>query len=183
MEKMFVLAVCGRTAIVATQSRGFVAANACCVSRRSISLFHRMGTREVFITRGNWSRVTSEGECLFQEADKAAHGGLRMSEPNAHRREFCVEGISINLRSPRQAIAAIIGAARQTQGFCAFTLNLDHCAKLRSHRAFQSAYGRAQFVTADGFPIVMLGRLAGVRLQPDHRRRLGGAALRRGRAS
>jgi len=119
----------------------------------------------MFITRGNWSRVTSEGECLFQKAAKAAHGGLRMSEPNAHRCEFCVEGISINLRSPRQAIAAIIGAARQTRGFCAFTLNLDHCAKLRSHRAFQSAYQRAQFVTADGFPIVMLGRLAGVRLR------------------
>jgi N-acetylglucosaminyldiphosphoundecaprenol N-acetyl-beta-D-mannosaminyltransferase len=119
----------------------------------------------VFTTRGDWSRVTSKGECLFQEAGKATHEELRMSEPNAQRREFCVEGIAINLKSPRQAIAAIIGAARQTQGFCAFTLNLDHCAKLRSHRTFRRAYRRAQFVTADGFPIVMLGRLAGVRLR------------------
>ncbi|MGH6684002.1 MAG: WecB/TagA/CpsF family glycosyltransferase [Pseudolabrys sp.] len=61
-------------------------------------------------------------------------------------------------------MAAIGLAARQAHSFCAFTLNLDHCAKLRSDRRFRNAYRRAQFVTADGFPIVMLGRLAGAQV-------------------
>ncbi len=88
-----------------------------------------------------------------------------MSETNARRHVFCVEGIAINISSLREAVTAIGAAARQAQGFCVFTLNLDHCAKLRIDRGFRDAYRRASFVTADGFPIVMLGRLAGVRLR------------------
>ncbi len=86
-----------------------------------------------------------------------------MSEPNAQH-TFRVEGITVNISSLPEAVAAIGSAARQSHSFCAFTLNLDHCAKLRSDGRFRSAYRRASFVTADGFPIVMLGRLAGVRI-------------------
>jgi exopolysaccharide biosynthesis WecB/TagA/CpsF family protein len=85
-----------------------------------------------------------------------------MSEANAVGREFRVDGISINVHSMPQAIAAIVGAAKNERGFCVFTLNLDHCNKLRSDPKFRHAYRRASFVTADGFPIVLLGRLNGV---------------------
>ena len=84
-----------------------------------------------------------------------------MSEPNAQQ-TFRVDGVTINISSLPQAVAAIGSAAQHARSFCAFTLNLDHCTKLRSDRRFRSAYRRASFVMADGFPIVMLGRLAGV---------------------
>ncbi|HEX5210704.1 MAG TPA: WecB/TagA/CpsF family glycosyltransferase [Pseudolabrys sp.] len=84
-----------------------------------------------------------------------------MSEPSAQRHAFRVEGISVNTLSLPHAVAAMGAAARESRGFCAFTLNLDHCTKLRSDRQFRTAYRRARFVTADGFPIVLLGRLAG----------------------
>ncbi len=87
-----------------------------------------------------------------------------MSEANARRHAFRVEGITINISSLPHAIAEMGAAAQRAHGFCAFTLNLDHCTKLRSNRRFWSAYRRAHFVTADGFPIVMLGRLAGARV-------------------
>ena len=88
-----------------------------------------------------------------------------MSEPNARVHEFSVEGIAVNLFSMPQAVSAIVTAAMRTQSFCVFTLNLDHCAKLRSDRKFRNAYERARFVTADGSPIAMLARLSGVPLQ------------------
>ena len=87
-----------------------------------------------------------------------------MSEPNAQRHMFRVEGITVNISSLPHAIAEIGVAARQAHNFCAFTLNLDHCTKIRSDRRFRTAYRRARFVTADGFPIVLLGRLAGAQV-------------------
>lgn len=81
--------------------------------------------------------------------------------PNAAR-EFCVEGVSINVHSMSQAISTIVTSARRGFGFCVFTLNLDHCNKLRADPQFRGAYRRAAYVTADGFPIVLLGRLNGV---------------------
>jgi exopolysaccharide biosynthesis WecB/TagA/CpsF family protein len=87
-----------------------------------------------------------------------------MSEPNARRHAFSVEGIAVNLSSLPEAIAEIGAEARSAHSFCAFTLNLDHCTKLQSDWRFRNAYRRARFVTADGFPIVMLARLAGVRM-------------------
>ena len=84
-----------------------------------------------------------------------------MSEPNA-RPGFRVNGVNINIHSMTEAVAAATQGATVGDGFCLFTLNLDHCAKLRRVRDFAAAYGRARFVSADGFPIVMLGRLNGV---------------------
>lgn len=91
-------------------------------------------------------------------------GELRMSEASAQRHAFRVEGIAVNISSLPHAVAAIGAAARQAHSFCAFTLNLDHCTKLHADKRFRTAYRRARFVTADGFPIVMLGRLAGARV-------------------
>lgn len=88
-----------------------------------------------------------------------------MYDASAVQRDFRVGGISINVHSMPQAVSDIIAAAENGHGFCAFTLNLDHCHKLRSDRRFHEAYRRARFVTADGFPIVLLGRLNGVQVR------------------
>ena len=88
-----------------------------------------------------------------------------MSNQNARRDHFNVDGIPINLLSMPHAVRSIVDSANHGQGFCVFTLNLDHCAKLKTDRAFQRAYKRASFVTADGFPIVLLGRLNGTPVQ------------------
>jgi exopolysaccharide biosynthesis WecB/TagA/CpsF family protein len=82
-----------------------------------------------------------------------------MREATAVQRDFRVDGISINVHSMPQAVSTIVTAAEKGHGFCVFTLNLDHCNKLRSDPKFSAAYKRARFVTADGFPIVLLGRL------------------------
>jgi exopolysaccharide biosynthesis WecB/TagA/CpsF family protein len=83
----------------------------------------------------------------------------------APQRQFRVDGIAINIRSMREAAEAVVGAAEAAEGGCFFTLNLDHCAKLRHDPKFREAYARARFVSADGFPIVLLGRLNGLRLR------------------
>jgi exopolysaccharide biosynthesis WecB/TagA/CpsF family protein len=88
-----------------------------------------------------------------------------MRDSNAVQRDFRVDGISINVHSMPQAVSTIMSAAENGHGFCVFTLNLDHCNKLRSDPKFHAAYKRARFVTADGFPIVLLGRLNGVRVR------------------
>ncbi len=81
------------------------------------------------------------------------------------RRDFRVNGVAINVRSMPEAIAHVCVAAQDDSGGCVFTLNLDHCNKLRSDPKFRDAYARARFVTADGFPIVLLGRLNGIPVQ------------------
>ena len=88
-----------------------------------------------------------------------------MSEPNPRRNAFRVAGVTVNIRSMRQALETVVEDAKRGRGFCFFTLNLDHCAKLRADPRFQEAYRYARYVTADGFPIVLLGKLNGVRLR------------------
>lgn len=93
-----------------------------------------------------------------------------MSEPNACH-DFCADDIPSSLVSLPQAVSTIITAARYARTFCFFTLNLDHAKlKLRSDRKFQRGCERAPFVTrsvvtADGFPIVLFGRMSGAQVQ------------------
>ena len=75
-------------------------------------------------------------------------------------RNLTVDGITINVPTMDEAISSIMAAAQQRQTFSVCTLNLDHCVHLNAHGDFRDAYRRARFVTADGFPIVVLGRLA-----------------------
>lgn len=51
------------------------------------------------------------------------------------------------------------------QGFALATLNLDHLVKLRASPGFAWAYAAQDLVVADGWPIVMLARLAGHKLE------------------
>ena len=69
--------------------------------------------------------------------------------------------VEVNLPTLGAAIDAAIGAARAGAGCTLFTLNLDHLMKLKIDRRFREAYGRADFVTADGWPIVWMLRRRG----------------------
>lgn len=68
--------------------------------------------------------------------------------------DFATPDLRVNLANMRQALRAIGDKARARQGYTLFTANLDHLVKLKHDRRFGEAYHRADFVTADGWPIV-----------------------------
>jgi N-acetylglucosaminyldiphosphoundecaprenol N-acetyl-beta-D-mannosaminyltransferase len=72
-----------------------------------------------------------------------------------------VDGVTINIVSIADAVSSIVSAAQHGDNFSVCTLNLDHVVQLQRRPDFRAAYRRARFVTADGFPIVMLSRLLG----------------------
>ena len=78
-----------------------------------------------------------------------------------------VEGfdLHINIANAREALAAIAERTTKRRGYTFFTANLDHVVKLGQDRRFGEAYHRADFVTADGWPIVWSLRQSGVDLQ------------------
>jgi N-acetylglucosaminyldiphosphoundecaprenol N-acetyl-beta-D-mannosaminyltransferase len=76
-----------------------------------------------------------------------------------------VDGVTINVLSLAEAVSSIVSAAQQGDNFSVCTLNLDHVVQLQQRPDFRAAYRRARFVTADGFPIVMLSRLLGTRIR------------------
>jgi N-acetylglucosaminyldiphosphoundecaprenol N-acetyl-beta-D-mannosaminyltransferase len=77
-------------------------------------------------------------------------------------RNLTVDGIAINVSSLPDAVSSIVSAAEQGDNFSVCTLNLDHVVHLQQRPDFRAAYRRARFVTADGFPIVVLSRLLGL---------------------
>jgi N-acetylglucosaminyldiphosphoundecaprenol N-acetyl-beta-D-mannosaminyltransferase len=88
-----------------------------------------------------------------------------MSETQSQRdRALTVDGVTINVSSLPEAVSSIVAAARQGDSFSVCTLNLDHVVQLQRRSDFRAAYRKARFVTADGFPIVMLGRLLGTQI-------------------
>src|SRR5258706_10205383 len=80
-------------------------------------------------------------------------------------RNLTVDGITINILSLPNAVTSIVSAARNGDNFSVCTLNLDHVVQLQQRSDFRAAYRRARFVTADGFPIVVLSRLLGTRIE------------------
>ncbi|MCW2317557.1 exopolysaccharide biosynthesis WecB/TagA/CpsF family protein [Rhodoblastus acidophilus] len=85
-----------------------------------------------------------------------------------------VDGQFINVLNPDQAVATVRSRLLSGFGFTFATLNLDHLVKRRADRAFREAYARATLVSADGAPIVALGRA-----QAPSLRRVTGADLLR----
>lgn len=77
---------------------------------------------------------------------------------------FQIDGISVDIRNYIEASSFICDAAAMRRSLSVFTINLDHVVKLRKGGLFRAAYERAGLVLADGFPIVMAGRLQGRRL-------------------
>ena len=67
---------------------------------------------------------------------------------------------------------------KRGDNFSVCTLNLDHVVQLQQHANFRAAYRRARFVTADGFPIVVLSRLMGIPNRTNDRRRSRRTGLR-----
>jgi len=84
-----------------------------------------------------------------------ASGRLRRAAVDLH----------INIADAREALAAIAERTRGRRGYTFFTANLDHVVKLGHDRRFGEAYHRADFVTADGWPIVWRLKQDGVDLQ------------------
>lgn len=80
-------------------------------------------------------------------------------------RNLTVDGVAINVLSLPEAVDSIVSAAQHGDSFSVCTLNLDHVVQLQERADFRAAYRRARFVTADGFPIVMLSRLLGIRIE------------------
>lgn len=76
-----------------------------------------------------------------------------------------IGGISVNLPTMTHAVDAVVAATRQERSFTVFTLNLSHVVQMRARNDFLIAYRRADFVTADGFPIAVLGRLVGMTIK------------------
>jgi len=72
-----------------------------------------------------------------------------------------IEGVRVNLPTHEEAITQALSRAAAGRGFTMYTLNLDHLAKLNTNLAFRNAYLRADFVTADGWPIAWLARRQG----------------------
>ena len=81
------------------------------------------------------------------------------------RPNLTVDGVSINVLSLHEAVNSIVSAAQVGDNFSVCTLNLDHVVQLQHRADFRAAYRRARFVTADGFPIVVLSRLLGTRIE------------------
>jgi exopolysaccharide biosynthesis WecB/TagA/CpsF family protein len=82
------------------------------------------------------------------------------TQPRPHH-NLVVDGVTINVLSLPEAVSSIVSAAQLGENFSVCTLNLDHVVQLQRRSDFRAAYRRARFVTADGFPIVVLSRLMG----------------------
>jgi N-acetylglucosaminyldiphosphoundecaprenol N-acetyl-beta-D-mannosaminyltransferase len=99
-------------------------------------------------------------------AQPHCHQEIDMLDTQTRRhRNLTVDGVTINVTSLPQAVSSIVSAAQHGDNFSVCTLNLDHVVKLQQQSDFRAAYQRARFVTADGFPIVVLSRLLGTRIR------------------
>jgi N-acetylglucosaminyldiphosphoundecaprenol N-acetyl-beta-D-mannosaminyltransferase len=93
------------------------------------------------------------------------HQEIDMLDPQTtQHHNLTVDGVAINVLSLAEAVSSIVSAAQHGDNFSVCTLNLDHVVQLQQRSDFRAAYRRARFVTADGFPIVVLSRLLGTRI-------------------
>jgi exopolysaccharide biosynthesis WecB/TagA/CpsF family protein len=75
-----------------------------------------------------------------------------------------IEDLKISALPLAETATLICHNAGSTAAQNVFTLNLDHVVKMRKDLLFRRAYRRAGLITADGFPIVLAGRLQGKRV-------------------
>jgi exopolysaccharide biosynthesis WecB/TagA/CpsF family protein len=76
-----------------------------------------------------------------------------------------VDGQAVNMPSMAHVVRDAVRRVQSGRGFTLFTLNLDHLVKRREHAGFRAAYARADFVTADGAPVVAMARRQGASLE------------------
>jgi exopolysaccharide biosynthesis WecB/TagA/CpsF family protein len=72
-----------------------------------------------------------------------------------------LQDVAVNIDNIDSALDAMVNRSKAHRGYTLFTINLDHLVKLRVDRRFFAAYQRADFVTADGWPVVWLLRQQG----------------------
>jgi N-acetylglucosaminyldiphosphoundecaprenol N-acetyl-beta-D-mannosaminyltransferase len=73
-----------------------------------------------------------------------------------------IDGWHVNVQNAASLVDELLARlSGSCSSFMVCTLNLDHLVKLRRNLDFRKAYARAEYITADGFPIVSLARLAG----------------------
>ena len=75
-------------------------------------------------------------------------------------------GVRFDNVAMTEAVAAIIRMAQKSEKSCLVcTANLDHLASMHADPDFQKIYREADFVVADGMPLVWLSHLAGTPLK------------------
>ena len=82
-----------------------------------------------------------------------------------HKDHVFIDGQRINIATMSDAVEACIDSLKHGKGFTFLTLNLDHMVKRRKDEAFRNAYARANFISADGQPVVTLARRAGTKIR------------------
>lgn len=87
--------------------------------------------------------------------------------------EVWIDGWPVNVPTQAAAIDRVLETMKKAQNCTVFTLNLDHLVKLREDEKFRGAYRQATFVTADGAPVVRIGR----RIWPELERTTGADLL------
>ena len=70
-----------------------------------------------------------------------------------------IAGLEIDRLTPRDAVDRIVAFAHTRDRHIVVTPNVDHMLRLRSDRAFRSAYATASLVLTDGMPLVWVSRL------------------------
>jgi exopolysaccharide biosynthesis WecB/TagA/CpsF family protein len=99
---------------------------------------------------------------------KKAHlsAGIGGEVENLDREDPVIDGQRVNIVSIEHAIEVTIRELSfGTDSFMLCTLNMDHLVKRRENKEFAEAYSRALFVSADGFPVVLLARMQGASLE------------------
>ncbi len=76
-----------------------------------------------------------------------------------------IDGQPINIADMQMAVDMCCTSLVQGKGFVFLTLNLDHLVIRRNDTRFRDAYSRADFVSADGQPLVTLAARAGVSVE------------------
>lgn len=76
--------------------------------------------------------------------------------------EFKAKGtrVTVNVTTEEDLNSVMSARLSSREGFALATLNLDHLVKLKSSPEFCVAYGKQDFITADGNPIVWLSNIA-----------------------
>lgn len=83
---------------------------------------------------------------------------MSLAQAKRQLSEDAAPEVQVNMVNMRGALDAVDRKAQAKEGFTLFTVNLDHVVKLSDsdNRPFREAYERANFITADGWPIVWL---------------------------
>lgn len=102
---------------------------------------------------------------MRQDYSAAVVAPMLAPVPPLPRTVAVVDGQAVNTATLEDVVRNAVARLQSGRGFTLFTLNLDHLVKRRADARFRAAYARADFVTADGQPVVALARRQGAVLE------------------